>query len=121
MSETDQPDVYQRNGVTVISFGNAYSEIDETRIEQLRAILPEIARTADPPQVVVDLPHTNFFSSSFIGLLLTMSRQLEKRGGSFGLSSLTPYCKELIEMTRMDVLWAVCDTLDEAIQHLQGD
>ena len=49
------------DGVTVIILGEQYDNLDEPALLAAADELLEIARTADPPQIVVDMGRTKFF------------------------------------------------------------
>jgi anti-anti-sigma factor len=115
MSRTILPEVIQRGGISVVSFGTAFADIDETMLDPIRDLLHDLGQVAAPPLVVVALPHTHFFTSSFLGLLLAISNQLKQRGGKLGLCRLTPFCAKLVETTKMDSIWVIGDTVDETI------
>ena len=39
-------------------------------------------------------------------------------GGKFGISGLTDYCKEVLEVTHLDKLWNLYPDFDEAVKEL---
>src|SRR5579864_7030000 len=76
------PDVAVDNGVTVIGLGPAFQIVDEQILDSgLGGTLIEIAEEADPPLVVLDLSHTQFFGSSFIEILFRLWTRLQARPG----------------------------------------
>jgi len=61
MTISRSPDISTQNGITVISLGPEYENLDEPGLEGLKETVLEVARTCDPPFVVLDLSHTKFF------------------------------------------------------------
>lgn len=113
------PEILQQNGVTVIAPGPEFENIDETNLADLERSILATVDAADPPRVVVDLPHTKFFGSSFIAVLLAVRSKLNAReGGLFGICGLTPYCDEVLRMTRFDKLCRLFPTREEALAEL---
>lgn len=113
------PQITAQDGVTVIALGRDCESLDEHRLEELGAIIIATADAADPPLVVLDLSHTQFFGSAFIEIMFRAWNRLNAReGGSFAISGLTPYCAEVIETTHLDRLWPVFDTQDAAVKHM---
>ncbi len=111
------PEVTKQDGVTVINFGPDFENLDEPVLEEFREFVLEASDSADPPLLVVDLSHTKFFGSSFIELLFRVWNRLNSQdGGRFALSGLTPYGKEILEVTHLDQLWEIFETRDEAIR-----
>ncbi len=119
MSNTRAPTVESQDGVTVIRLGPDYESLDESLLDELRAVILQVAETADPPRVVLDLSHTKFFGSAFIEILFRAWNRLKARGGAFALSGLTEYCAEIIEITHLDRLWTVFADRDAAVAALR--
>ena len=55
------------------------------------------------------------FGSSFIEVLFRLWSRLNGRQGKFALCGLSEYCHEVIDVTKLDQLWTICDTVDEAV------
>ena len=122
MSASRVPQITGQDGVTVISLGPEYENLDEHTLEELRETMFEVARTADPPLVVLDLSHTRFFGSAFIEVLFrTWNRLNTREGGRFCICGLTPYCAEVIQVTHLDRLWEITDTREQAIAAVRQD
>ena len=122
MTISRSPDISTQNGITIISLGPEYENLDEPGLEGLKEMVLDVARTADPPLVILDLSHTKFFGSAFIEILFRAWNRLKARdGGQFCISGLTPYCKEVIEVTHLNELWKILDTLDEAVAALKSE
>ena len=121
MAENRSPDVQQQDGVTVVSLGPEYESLHEQNLEDVQEDLLVISDAADPPLVVLDLSHTQFFSSSFIEILFRIWNRLNAReGGKFGISGLTVYCKEILKVAHLDELWNIFNTKEEAVSALSN-
>jgi anti-anti-sigma factor len=121
MTTSRSPNISKQYGITIISLGSEYENLDEPGLEDLKEKVLDVARNADPPLVILDLSHTKFFGSAFIEVLFRTWNRLKGRdSGRFCISGLTPYCKEVIEVTHLDELWKIFDTLDEAIADLKS-
>ncbi len=121
MPTSSSPEIHLKEGVTIISLGPDYENLDEGRLDELRDCIMQAATEASPPLVVIDLTHTRFFGSSFIEVLFRAFNHVdEKEGGKFCLSGLTPYCQEVIEVTHLDRLWPIYPTADEAVRQMSS-
>jgi len=116
------PEVVVSGSVTVIGLGAAFQVIDETVLEAgLGETLIEAADDADPPMVVLDLSHTQFFGSSFIEVLFRLWTRLQSRsGGAFALCGLTPHCLDVLKITHLDTLWRLFPNRDEAVRSMSA-
>lgn len=113
------PDIHKRGNVTVIAFGSQFETLDEYALDQCRDFVLETAKTADPPKVVIDLSHTKFFGSSFIEVLFRIWNRIHAQAeGQFAIAGLTPYCREVLEVTHLDKLWPLLPSEDAAVAQL---
>lgn len=120
MVNSRSPQVSLHDGVTVIQLGTEYENLNESSMEGLGESLMHLAENADPPLIVLDLSQTKFFGSAFIELMFRTWNQLNHReGGKFGLSGLSEYCREVVEVTHLDRLWSVHTTWEEAVKSMQ--
>lgn len=119
MSETRAPEVETQDGVTVIHLGPEYENLDESLLDELRSVILDVAESAAPPKVVLDLSHTKFFGSAFIEIMFRAWKRVEARGGTFTLSGLTTYCQEIIEVTHLNRLWDVYPDRRSAVAALK--
>lgn len=109
-----KPQVHEQDGVAVLDFGPGSHSLDETALQSFQDQILA-ASNVDPPLLVVDLSHVEFFGSSFIEILFRLWSRMNGRHGKFALCGLSPYCKEVIEVTNLNRLWTVYDTVEEAI------
>lgn len=121
MAGSATPHVDVQDGVTIISLGPEYENLDEPLLESVSSWILKSTSEADPPLVVLDLSHTKFFGSAFIEILFrAWNRVQSKPGGRFVISGLTEYCLEVIQVTHLDQLWEVYPTRDAAIAAVKG-
>jgi len=121
MTTARTPATEQQDGVTVIALGPEYESLDEHLLDDLRTALLSVAQQADPPLIVLDLSHTRFFGSAFLEVLFRMWNCLrEREDGRLCISGLTPYCREVLEVTHLDSVWQICETRDEAVQLMRN-
>ena len=66
-------------------------------------------------KVVVDLEKVNYIDSSGLATLVEILKKTKSQGGSLGLSGLSDKVKSLFEITKLDKLFLVAPTQDEAV------
>jgi anti-anti-sigma factor len=119
MAELRAPEITRQNGITVVALGPDYENLDEAELLDLSPVLLQAAEQADPPLLVLDMPHTEFFGSAFIEILFRLWNKLNARGGGrFAISGLTQYCAEVIQVTHLDRLWELYGSQAEAVAGL---
>ena len=121
VEEAGQPQADSR-GVTTIGLGPDYENLNnsqESLLDELGEILIVTAHNAETPLVVIDLPYTMTFGSVFLGVLFRVWLRLKSRqSGRLGLCQVTPFCREVLQITHLDRIWEVFDTRDEAVRAL---
>lgn len=119
MSQSDL-EVLKQGDVTVIVLDEQYDNLDEPALETAAVELLEVAKTADPALIVVDMGRTKFFGSAFLGTLFRVWRRLTARGGKLSVCSATGPCAEVLEVTQVDRLWSLFDTREEAVESMKS-
>ncbi len=116
MSISGPLSVIKEGDVTVVVFGPEQRQLDEVGLEKIGRQLVEVAQTANPPWLVLDMAPTEFFGSSFIETLFRVWKKLNAQpGAKFAVSGLQPYCREVLEVTHLDRLWPLPATRTEAV------
>lgn len=67
------------------------------------------------PMVIFDLSQLNFFGSVFLALLLRCHKLVKSRGGELVLCSPSEMARDLLQITRLDTLWAIYDSREDAL------
>ena len=64
---------------------------------------------------VLDFSRTGYIDSSGLGALVTIAKQVRERGGELRLSGLNEDLRSLFELTKLDTLFAITDTSEQAL------
>ncbi|MCH7414823.1 STAS domain-containing protein [Belliella sp. R4-6] len=67
---------------------------------------------------VIDLKEVRYISSSGIGVLITMLTKMRNSGGEVYLTSPSEHVKKLLIITKLNNIFTVFDTLEEAKEKL---
>ena len=65
---------------------------------------------------VLDFSSTEDIDSSGLGVLVSVSKKIREAGGELCLAGLNEDLRMLFELTKLDTLFKICDTTDEAVQ-----
>ena len=66
-------------------------------------------------KVLVDFANTGYIDSSGLGVLVSLAKKLREEGGEMRLAGLNPDLRTLFELTKLDTLFNITDSLDEAL------
>lgn len=83
------------------------------RQELKRMIQAEVE--AGTRRFVVDFAMTGYIDSSGLGILVSLSKEIREVGGHLRLASLSEDLRTLFELTKLDTLFDICGTLEEAV------
>ncbi len=70
---------------------------------------------------VLDLGGVRETGSSFLGLLMTITRRIQRRGGEVVLGHLSRQVEELLETMQMEDFWDVFPSVDAAIESFRHE
>jgi len=64
---------------------------------------------------VIDFANTGYIDSSGLGVLVSLSKKIREQGGELRLSSLNEDLRTLFELTKLDTLFRITDTKEQAL------
>jgi anti-sigma B factor antagonist len=102
----------ESNGVVVIG-------VDGQLIVSNRHELKErVAEAVDfgTRKILVDFTNTGYIDSSGLGALVSLAKKLREAGGELRLAGLNADLRTLFELTKLDTLFTITATADEALQ-----
>lgn len=67
---------------------------------------------------VVDFRDTSYFGSTALGLFVQLWLKVCRRGGRMAFCNLSEREREILRITHLDSMWAICDSLEEALRHV---
>ncbi|MEE8451280.1 MAG: STAS domain-containing protein [Thermoguttaceae bacterium] len=106
-----------QQGVTIIELGSAYESLDDDALEEIGGLILTKATAVEPPWMVLDLSGTRYIGSTFIELMVRAWKRLRQRGGNMVLCGVQPFCAEVLRTTKLDTIWTVAATREEALAH----
>ncbi len=65
---------------------------------------------------LIDFRDTAYIDSSGLGVLVSLSKKIRERGGEMRLSNLNEDLRTLFELTKLDTLFHIADSRDQALE-----
>ncbi|VTS00174.1 STAS domain-containing protein [Tuwongella immobilis] len=119
---TDESEAFQVRRVGDIGIVTPLGDFEEIPPNLLEPATSMIMGSLnDVTHVVFNVANMRYLPSDFLALLIKCQKRVRGRGGELALCHVTPVHRELLRLTNLDTLWALYDTLDEAISALDGD
>ena len=119
---TQNPELVQRlrrQGDAVIA--SLVGEIDLHNSPQVRAALLETLNREKPKRLILNLAGVPYMDSSAIAVLVESLQKLRKTGGKIYLTNLQPRVKGLLEIARLDAIFVIASSEEEAMTKCHGD
>ncbi len=66
-------------------------------------------------RLLVDFSRTGYIDSSGLGALVSISKRIREMGGELRLSGLNDDLRSLFELTKLDTLFAITETPEQAL------
>ena len=94
------------------------SQMDDEHAKTVRTEVARAAEQAPGLPVVLDMSKVQMLLSISIGLLVALLQQFKAEGRRFILAGLQPKVRETLAICRLDKLFDICDSVDEARSRL---
>jgi anti-sigma B factor antagonist len=78
--------------------------------ELVQAVLDQGER-----RLLIDFSRTGYIDSSGLGALVSISKKIREAGGELRLSGLNEDLRSLFELTKLDTLFAIAETPQQAL------
>jgi anti-sigma B factor antagonist len=66
-------------------------------------------------RILIDFSRTGYIDSSGLGALVSISKRIRESGGELRLSGLNEDLRSLFELTKLDTLFAIANTPQQAL------
>jgi anti-sigma B factor antagonist len=66
-------------------------------------------------RLLIDFSRTGYIDSSGLGALVSISKRIRETGGELRLSGLNDDLRSLFELTKLDTLFAITETPEQAL------
>ena len=98
--------------------GVAIVRIDGQLIVGNRQELKDLVQAAmdrGERRILIDFSRTGYIDSSGLGALVSISKRIRELGGDLRLSGLNEDLRSLFELTKLDTLFAIAETPQQAL------
>ena len=112
-TDTDLVTGARQQGDTVVA--SVRGEIDLHNSPALRDVLLDLLHKCEPKRMILNLAQVPYMDSSAIAVLVEGLQKLRKIGGRMFLTDLQPRVRGLLEIARLDTLFVISHTEQDAI------
>lgn len=98
-------------GIPVV---HVVGEVDVYTAPGMKAAINEVV-AGGAKNVILDLHEVEYMDSSGFGVLLGITKRLRPQGGGISLVGCSRAIRRLLTITRLESIFAMYDTVDEAV------
>ncbi len=103
--------------VTVVGLQES-SILDTQLIHDIADELDQLIEAENNKKLVLDFTEVQFFSSSALGILVTLSKKMTEIKGELVICALAAELRKVFKITNLDKLFKFADDEDQALQML---
>jgi anti-sigma B factor antagonist len=92
--------------------------LDEALINQIGRQLATVVAGQDPPRIVLDFVNVGHMSSSALGMLITLHKRIREKNGHLRLCNIRPSIYDVFVITRLNEVFGICASRDEAAREI---
>ena len=89
--------------------------LDESSIQQIGEEIGQLIDGATNPKLLISFEQVEHLSSAALGTLITINNKRKQKGGQLRLASIDPQIYEVFVITKLDQLFQIHKTAEEAI------
>ena len=122
MGEFRRIEVSQRTsgqtGVAVVNFLDQ-KLAGPTLMQELAEDLATLLEKVEHKNVLLDLSHVDFISSAALNRLINFQKRVRDAGGQLKLCRLSPSIESVFAATRLNQVFDLCKTEEDALLHYE--
>ena len=115
MAETSHVTVTKDNGISVARFADR-KILEELAISEIGDELSRIVDSESRIKLLLSFGNVEHLSSAALGMLITLNEKINKSNGRLILAEISPNIYEVFKITRLNKLFEICDTSEQALQ-----
>lgn len=97
------------------------SELDFSLLNDSTELALERWKAEGKRNLIIDFRNTTYFGSTALGLFTRFWKRTCQANGKMAFCNLNENEREVLSVTRMDSLWPIVDTLEDAKRVVVGD
>jgi anti-anti-sigma factor len=105
----------QRGDTIVLTPAGNLGELEYQRIESGAGAILDLLNNSSIKHMVVDFHRTDYFGTTALGFFLKLWKGVRSGGGQMVFCNLSEHELEILQLMKLDTLWTIRATRDEAL------
>jgi anti-anti-sigma factor len=116
MAEDDSIFDFEQQGDVVIVTPTAdLRELDYQQIEQGADRVLNLLKQKQVKSVIMDFHQTDYYGSTALAFFVNVWKTVRSYGGHMAFCCVSKHEQQILALTRLDTLWSICDTREQAL------
>jgi anti-anti-sigma factor len=112
---------FEREGQTLIVTARTdLRELDYPEVEAGARDILHLLGNGTIDNVVLDFHRTDYYGSTALGFFVKLWKRVREHGGRMAFCGVSDHEREILKITRLDGLWPICSSREEALQAVRG-
>jgi anti-anti-sigma factor len=111
----------QLDDTLILAPSRDLSELHLSRFEEETSAVLELLASLPVKHVVLDFAKTDYYGSTALGFFVKLWTRLRQGGGQMAFCNISENELEILRLTKLDSLWPVCGTREEAIEAVRSN
>ena len=113
-TDTLHTDFFVPQEVSVVQFSDR-KILEEFSITEIGDELTKLVEAAPNTKLLLSFSNVEHLSSAALGMLIKLNKQVDENGGQLKLSDIAPQIYEVFKITRLNKLFEIHDTAEQAL------
>ncbi len=119
----EQPSSHLRikraDSISVVEFADR-KILEEISIQEIGEELDQLVDGQPGIKLLLNFRNVDHLSSAALGMLITLNKRVKERSGALKLSDINRQIFEVFKITRLNKVFDIHDTADQALNAFQG-
>jgi len=111
--------ISETDGTTLVEFVDR-NILDEANIQAINEEITAVIEQTDTPKLLISFSNVDHLSSAALGALITINNKIREKKGQLHLANIDPQIYEVFVITRLNKLFNIHDTTEEAQAAIAG-
>lgn len=112
--------VKRADGVAIVEFADR-KILEELSIQEIGEELYRLVQGEPGIKLLLNFGNVDHLSSAALGMLITLNKKVKETSGELKLSDIKRQIFEVFKITRLDRMFDIYDTADQAVAKFQRD
>jgi anti-anti-sigma factor len=113
-------DIQKQGETLILSPKTNMSELELSSFDdETRAVMRQFEE-AGLRNVVLDFTGTDYYGSTALGFFIKLWKRVRNVDGKMAFCNVSDHEREVLKLTRLDSLWTICGSRDEAMHALEA-